>query len=115
MKRRRAIVVLQEGSGSSGWKSRRKHRRLEERAVAVASEGFSYNCNFFREGNEGMLADDSSKCDRGGRRREAVVAMATTRVVARAGSRGEQGNGRRMRWLATGRWEKSNATVKKAN
>ncbi|RWW44259.1 hypothetical protein BHE74_00050000 [Ensete ventricosum] len=53
MKRRRAIAVLQEGNGSSGWKSRRKHRRLEERAAAVVDEGYDCGCNFSGGGNEG--------------------------------------------------------------
>ncbi|RZS05552.1 hypothetical protein BHM03_00036076 [Ensete ventricosum] len=51
MKRRRAIAVLQEGSGSSGWKSHRKHRRLEERAATVADEGYDCGCSERRKGD----------------------------------------------------------------
>ncbi|RZR98698.1 hypothetical protein BHM03_00028161 [Ensete ventricosum] len=99
-----------EGTGSGKWLACDEE---EESNSGVARGQWHYSCNFFGGGNGGRggrrAAGDSSRCDRGGRRREAAVATATTRAVAMAVSRGEQGNGRRIRWLATGRWEKSNA------
>ncbi|RRT76464.1 hypothetical protein B296_00008090 [Ensete ventricosum] len=90
----RAAVVAREGAcllleresylrsrGSKGCS------RLKERAAVavVTDEG----CDL---GEEEGLANDSSRCVKDGRRRGATVAVAMTRVVARAAGSGQRGN-----------------------
>ncbi|RRT43106.1 hypothetical protein B296_00055659 [Ensete ventricosum] len=85
MKRRRAIAMLQEASGNSGWKSRRKQRRLDERATVVTSEGCGYK--YFEE----MRAAIAAAGGRGWEQKAGV----TTRLGA--GSERRKGDGREDR------------------
>ncbi|RWW11716.1 hypothetical protein GW17_00024649 [Ensete ventricosum] len=74
IKRRRAIAVLQEGSGSSRWKSHRKQRRLEERATVVTDEG--YDCGRDWEQKAGAVGEHRHDLVQAGREGREMAGMA---------------------------------------